>query len=356
MTFRFAACGGRTYLYAVNDAPLPVTARLHVEAGPECRIEELTGTRKIAPLRPEGGSGLCWEVALEPYDLVAVQLSEPGAKCSNPQATWPESVEAELGAEIRRLGARAAALRTPPPLDVVANPGFERPAGGDGAIPDWTTTDRNQTTIQLDKTEKHAGRQSVKLASAGPVACLVSRPFAAPATGRLAVSVWLRVADAARQPPLRLAMEGKLHGRDYYRFAPVGLPRGSGPAGRAAAARLGAVRFPGDDLPLEGLTQLRVRFDLMGPGEVWVDDVQVYSLAFSRAEMVELSKLIALADVKLQQREIGDCLRLLEGYWPRFLAENVPLPAGATPLRDEWPPSRPSPSRSRPNAAAGSTA
>jgi hypothetical protein len=86
-----------------------------------------------------------------------------------------------------------------------------------------------------------------------------------------------------------------------------------------------------DDLPLEGLTQLRVRFDLMGPGEVWVDDVQVYSLAFSRSEMVELSKLIALADVKLQQREIGDCLRLLEGYWPRFLAENVPLPAGATP-------------------------
>ena len=67
----------------------------------------------------------------------------------------------------------------------------------------------------------------------------------------------------------------------------------------------------------------------MGPGEVWVDDVQVFSLAFNSAEMVELSKMITLADVKLQNGQIGDCLHLLEGYWPRFLEENVPLPAEA---------------------------
>ena len=48
---------------------------------------------------------------------------------SNPQATWPGAVETALGSQIRRLGARAAALRNPPPLDVLANPGFERPAG-----------------------------------------------------------------------------------------------------------------------------------------------------------------------------------------------------------------------------------
>lgn len=213
----------------------------------------------------------------------------------------------------------------------MANPGFDGPAGGDGAIPDWTTTHCNQTSIQLDKSEKHAGQQSVKLSSAGPVACLASRWFAAPSTGRLAVSVWLRVADAARQPPLRLAMEGKLQGRDYYHCAPVGLPAGPGQPSVPLLPKWGQYIFHVDDLPLEGRAQLRVRFDLMGPGEVWLDDVQVYSLAFSRSEMVELSKLIALADVKLQQREIGDCLRLLEGYWPRFLAENVPLPAGPPP-------------------------
>ncbi|MCE5268484.1 MAG: hypothetical protein LLG00_11425 [Planctomycetaceae bacterium] len=329
--FRFAVLNGRAYLYAVNDAPLPVTARVHVDAGPECRIEEISGRRKIAPLRPDGDSGLCWEVALEPYDLVAVQFSDSDVKCARPETTWPEFVEAELGSAIRRLGARAAALRTPPPLDVIANPGFERPQAADGAIPDWTATDHRGTTVQLDKNEKHAGRQSVKLASDGPVACLVSRPFVAPATGRLAISVWLRVADGSRQPPLRLALEGKLHGRDYYRFGPVGVATGPDQRTDAISSEWGEYVVQINDLPLEGLNSLRVRFDLMGPGEVWLDDVQLYGLAFNRAEMVELSKLIALADVKLQQREIGDCLHLLEGYWPRFLEENVSLPTDATP-------------------------
>ena len=126
-----------------------------------------------------------------------------------------------------------------------------------------------------------------------------------------------------------MALEGKLHGRDYYRFAPVGLAPRDGQPAAPILPEWGQYVFQVDDLPLEGLTSLRARFDLMGPGEVWVDDVQVFCLAFNRAEMVELSKIITLADVKLQNGQIGDCLHLLEGYWPRFLEENVPLPAGA---------------------------
>ena len=84
-----------------------------------------------------------------------------------------------------------------------------------------------------------------------------------------------------------------------------------------------------DDLPLEGLTSLHVCFDLMGPGEVWIDNVQLYHLLFSRAKMVELSKLITLANVKLQGRQIGDCLQLLDGYWPQFLEEERRLAARA---------------------------
>ena len=43
--------------------------------------------------------------------------------------------------------------------------------------------------------------------------------------------------------------------------------------------------FQVDDLPLEGLSLLHVRFDLMGQGEVWVDDVQLFDLAFNGAEL-----------------------------------------------------------------------
>jgi hypothetical protein len=81
--------------------------------------------------------------------------------------------------------------------------------------------------------------------------------------------------------------------------------------------------------------------------KVWIDDVQVFDLHFSRPEMVELSKLITLADVKLQNGQIGDCLRLLEGCWPRFLRENVPLPAGAA-VPEEVATEPPSPNEEKP--------
>lgn len=351
VTFRSGVQGGRTYLYVVNDAPFATTARVHIDAVPSCRIEELTGTRKVAPLRPETGSGLFWEVHLEPYDLVAVRLSEQNVQFSNPQASWPNSVETALGSQIRKLGARAAALRNPPPLDVVINPGFERPAAGNSPIPDWDATTQRGVNIQFDKTQKHSGQQSVKIASTAAVACLVSRPFASPGTGRLSMAVWLRVDDVSRQPPLRLALEGKLQGRDYYRFAPVGLAPGAGKPSVPLTSEWAQYVFQVDDLPLEGLTSLRVRFDLMGPGEVWIDDVQVFGLAFSKPELIELSKLITLADVKLQNGQVGDCLRLLEGYWPRFLEENVALPAGAVQV--EAAATKPRPAEEQPPERSG---
>ena len=214
---------------------------------------------------------------------------------------------------------------------------------------------RNGVSIQLDKTQKHGGSQSVRIASTGGVACLVSRPLAAPVTGRLSMAVWLRVADANRQPPLRLALEGKLQGRDYYRFAPIGLVPGPGQPPAPILTQWGQYVFQVDDLPLEGLTSLRVRFDLIGAGEVWVDDVQLFNLAFTDPELVELSKLITLADVKLQNGQVGDCVRLLDGYWPRFLEENVPLPAGAATSEASAAP-RDQPRRSRPSGAVGSIA
>lgn len=349
VTFRSGTFGGRTYLYAVNDAPFAVTARIHIEASPNCRIEELTGLRRIAPLQPESGSGMYWEVALAPYDLAAVRLSEPSVALSAPHATWSEEAEAAMSLQIRRLGSRTAALGNPRPWDAVANPSFERSAGAGGQIPDWSVSQDPAISIALDKTQPINGAQSVKISSKGPVACLVSRPMAAPTTGRLAVSVWLRVDNETRQPPLCVAVEGKVHGRDYYRFAPFGQAPGPGQPANPIASEWRRYVVNVDDLPMEGLSSLRVRFDLMGAGEVWVDNVQVFNLLFSPPEMQELGKLVTDAAVKLKNGQVGDCVHLLEGYWPRFLEENVALPAGAgetassqsaAPPPDEKPPER----------------
>jgi hypothetical protein len=324
VTLRTASVGGRTYVYAVNDAPFGTLVRVPLQASPECTLRELSGLRKIAPLTRDA-DGAAWIADLEPYDLLAIELSEAGVRVGAPQVQLPAAVETALGQRIRQLGTRAAALRNPPLLRVLENPGFERAATAAEPVPGWAVSRRLGVTLGIDKTHAHGGSQSARIASDGPIACLVSRPFEPPSTGRLSMLVWLRTADAARQPPLRLAVEGKLAGRDYYRYTAVGRPAAAGQAAVPIAAAWGCYIFQVDDLPLEGLSQLRVRFDLMGEGEVWVDDVQLFDLAFNESELRALYKLITTASATLQNGQVSDCMRLLESYWPRFLMENVPL-------------------------------
>ena len=131
VTFRYATCAGRTYVYAVNDAPFAVTAQVRSRHRPSCRLQELTGLRRIAPLKRENDRR-CWTVELEPYDLVAVELSEPGVEAlRSRRCRCPAAVETALRQRIRQLGAQGRrALRSPPPLPRAGESGLR--AAGDG--------------------------------------------------------------------------------------------------------------------------------------------------------------------------------------------------------------------------------
>ncbi len=119
----------------------------------------------------------------------------------------------------------------------------------------------------------------------------------------------------------------------YYVFAPVGLGR---PPAQQIQQEWSQFLLQVDDLPVTGMDNLRVRFDLMGPGRVWIDDVQLFDLYFnSENETAQLKKIVALADFQLQSGKLGDCLRELDGYWPRYLAAYVPLLSG--PLANQQP-------------------
>ena len=320
VTIRYCRREDRTYVYMVNDAPFSATARVYVEGAAGSRLTELTGLRQVPALKHDS-RGTYWSVELRPYDLVAAWFSSPDVRLAKPEVVLPEEVHARLGARIRDLGARAATLRKPVPLAVLGNPGFELGPDAEGRIAGWLAPDQPGVGVRLDTTTKNNGRRSVVLSGNGPIGSLVSLPFDSPVTGRMSMWVWLRVADVAKQPPLRLALEGRLDGRPYYRFAPVGADA----ANVQLSTQWAPYVFQVDDLPMEGLSRLQVRFDLMGPGEVWIDDVQLFDLRFNEKELRELSKLITVADHQLRSGQLGDCMRLLEGYWPSFLEANVPL-------------------------------
>lgn len=324
VTIRFGRHANSTYLYLVNDAPFAATVRVELAAAARGRLEELSGLRQVPPLTQEGGV-TAWSLELGPYDLVGVRLGDPEVRIARARVSWPSEVQAALESKIGELGDRAAVLRSPPLLDVLRNPGFEQAPTADGQIPGWAATRQPGAAVALDTAQKQEGMRSAKLASQGPITTLISEPFDPPATGRLTMSLWLRGAEVPQQPPLRLAVVGKHEGQDFLRFAQLG-------AGQADAPLYGPQWSPVvvqiNDLPLEGLSRLHLRFDLLGPGEVWIDDIQLSELAFTKKERVELFKLIAPADVKLQKGEVADCLQVLEGYWPRFLVTYVPLPQG----------------------------
>jgi len=321
---RYAYHEGYTYIYILNPTPLPLLARLQLEGVQSGRLEELSGRRSLRPLIMEQ-DGCIWTVDLETYDFLAVRI--PGGKIRpvHAEVRAPASAVSRLEERIRLLSNRAALLRNPPAWRVLGNSGFEQPPTAEGTIPEWFTTRTPQTSIRVEDQGAHQGVRCVRLASEGPIACLVSRAFPTPSTGRFSMIVWLRIADPQRQPPLRLAVEWEKNGRQY-RYASLG----------ASAADSHAVPLTTDwvpyvfqvyDLPLDGAASMRIRFDLMGRGEVWIDDIQISGLAFSRDELIELSKLLTVATAKLERGELGDCIRLLEGYWPRFLQTYV----GASP-------------------------
>jgi hypothetical protein len=228
-----------------------------------------------------------------------------------------EQAQLTLRRRIHDLAARVATLKDPPPLDALTNPSFELKTA-DGQIVGWSLTEHEGASATLATEKPHHGTQSLRLVNERQVATLRSATFPTPETGRLSVSLRLRIADPKQQPTLRLALEGRSDDGLY--CANVGTGTAFPISERWERFILAA-----NDLPAEGLSELRVRFDLFGPGEVWIDDVKLFDLAFADTERFELANLIGLADLQLTRKQLADCTQLLDGYWPHFLLAHVPL-------------------------------
>ena len=76
---------------------------------------------------------------------------------------------------------------------------------------------------------------------------------------------------------------------------------------------------------------MRIAFELTGPGEVWLDNAKLYDLLFpfnfyenAQAEILQLYKLIHAAKSAFDARQISDCERILDSYWPHFILTYCP--------------------------------
>jgi len=315
VTIRTLTGASQTWVYLVNDSPWRVTAELPLTAPDACRMEQLGTDASPKPLPRQQGAAH-WHMELDPYGIAAARFTTADLQVGSPQVDVDPQIAETLSRRVQELSDRAASLRDQSVPNLLANPDFEV-RGKNDAIAGWEVDGEGPNAgAEIDSETAGHATQSVKLWSQGKEVTLRCQPFDVPATGRLALKVWLRAGQSTNQPRLKLAIEGP---RKFYRYASVG-----GPAGNCPLSEKGhEVTVLFSDLPVGRIDQIWLRFDLEGPGHVWVDHVQLDPFYFGDAERKGLFKIIFTARQKLKNDELSDCLRLLDGYWPRFLVENV---------------------------------
>ncbi|MCE9605121.1 MAG: family 10 glycosylhydrolase [Planctomycetia bacterium] len=331
VTIRTLTRDDRTYYYLVNDAPWPATVTLDMTASPNTVWRGFgSGAAQTGWISDD--TGRKWQAKLEPYDVVGGMFLEPNVAASQPRIEVADEVSEMLTKRIRDLWLHTANIQRASSFVRIVNPGFEPTVAKamPSAPPTAPATGWRHVAgdggLKIETVRQRSGVQCALFVSGESGGAIQSDPITVGPSGRVALSVWLRKAST-EQPRLRLAFEGRLIGSEevqsFYRFASVG----GGPNAAPLDHEWRQFLFQVHDLPTTGLADLRIRFELSGPGEVLLDDVAVTDLDFTDAERLELSKVITLAEFKLQKGEIGECARLLDGYWPRFLRAYVPTAA-----------------------------
>ena len=316
--------GDRTCVYLVNESAWEVQIEL-----------ELKTPSKLAPLQPLGstmlpnpvrqGNDTWWTVSLEPYGLAAAWFDTPQLEILSARTILPAHVEPQLEQRIQLLKDRFAQLERKPQLDLPVNPSFEQDPFAPAASGNWESLDPTGQRIEWQSVGAYSGMHclGIRMRHGDPLVTVQSAPFVAPATGRFQTQVYLRVADVAKQPELRFSLEFQLQGRPTARRTAIVGANSDKPLTEKWEKYI----LPVDDLPLDGITEMRICLDVVGEGDVRVDHVQTSALEpFSTHELRELMPIIGSAGYHLRERNFSKCQQVLDGYWPRFLEKHVLLP------------------------------
>jgi hypothetical protein len=220
-------------------------------------------------------------------------------------------------------------------------------------LPGWRLlAEQGTATAELDATNPRDGKTCLYVQNNGQRAVIESNPFPTPHTGQFAMTVFIRCRNLAPDAQLSMVVET---GRSGFGNRWPQKVWGADAATKPADEQWYPYAILVDELPLESNGHLRVRFELSGAGEVWLDDARTYDLLFplpfyrnARLEKLEFVKLISAAKTAYESGRVTDCVRALEGYWPRFLTEYTPLDKVAV----QPPPSQPdrSPTATPPEA------
>ena len=325
-----------SFFYVANASPWPIQIQLVAKTdGNESPVIESLSAKQLVVRRLGDQSSTAsikgpFEILFEvpAFGLAGGRSLTSGFDIADFEFKLPEGADKVLKKRVYGLEAKLLKSKSPLALNVVQNPNFElsgKPSLGGWDAGQQVAAGKIKLSLSSDPLapgQSGAGALLMSNQDQAPV-WIRSNTFEGPNTGRLSISVWLRTDQTDSLPPLRLAVEGSSNGKDYYRFGSVGSLSPDPSLNQIDTQwKRFAVHF--DDLPIDGLSNARVGFDLMGPGEVMIDNVQIYDRWFDENDAKAITQMLASSGPLLSKPEtIDSCRRLLESYWIQFLDRYV---------------------------------
>ncbi len=365
--------GNDTYLQMINNASWTERVTMDVKIADIPGVYEVLGGRDLAingaatskgtgPRAETDGkrTNAIWQFDLPPYDMLALKVTDPQFKLNNLIHSSDPSLIERMKRDIEALEAQLAQISDTARAESLGLRGGDFEQWVDGGRPfGWTLSSLPHTTISPENSLPRSGSTCVAIENKNQAkvsAWMQSEQIHIPASGRVVVSAWVRSPSVGNQPQtMRLSLIGRLSdGRRYQRSrqfgassvtnsanaatsnatasfsgnsaASAGMNSGANQSNMEVAVDWGRrpVTMYVTDLPSAELTELYVAFDLVGPGKVWIDDVQAFEAYLNPDERVQIRGQLFLAKEKLRENNAFAAEQVLNSALARYIQSVTP--------------------------------
>jgi hypothetical protein len=331
VTLRITQSESQTYLAIANDTPYPIclaTILDGVEAATP--IDDLGRGIRLAVQAAEGGRGRMLVLDLSPFGASAIRVGLPNVAIRSvtpyPSQVVLSGMEArykELSGQLARLNrslSGAGTVELPSPgFEPTREPQVQRtarraaedsgrspPAGSAIGLPPvgWKAEGGMGASAVIDGERPHSGLGSAKLIATEAPASLVSDPFSPNALTAVTIEAFLR-SDVA-EAKIRVWIEGQAEGKAFVRRSELVVT----PEWRPRA-------FRAADIPASGLDSARLRFEMLTPGTLWIDDVRVINEQASKSARLNAQRSLLSALQAYREKRYADFARFGASHWTR---------------------------------------
>ena len=300
-----------TFLEIANDSPYPVRLAGKLDIGAGVPVDDVGRGLHLAQVERPDGSNLVLD--LLPYGIAAIRIGAPQVKFLSMNSYPSEAVMTSMRARFNKLSAQLTRLNhglSASPAEP-ANPGFEpgsvgKGRGGGPAVKLATAPGEGETglagwlveggmpgssTIAIDRENPHSGEGSLKLSAPLAPASVVSESFVPNNHSSLLIEAFFRSSEP--ETKVRVWIEGTSGGKPYVRRTEMTVSETW--EGRAVRA---------SDVPAGGLDSARLRFELVAPGSLWIDDLHVPNETASRSGLLNARRTL-LAAIQAYREELA---------------------------------------------------